>query len=387
MKSTARRVTALAGGLAVVAAACGGGGGSSTKPLDKVGAGEGALSLIIWPGYAESGKNDPKVDWVTPFETASGCKVTTKEAQDSAEMVTLMRQGSTYDGVSASGDATNRLIAGGNVAELNVSLIPDFANITPKLQSPPHNTVNGKHYGISYQWGANVLMYNTDKVTPAPTSWAAVFDQVPAAAKGKLTPYTGAIYIADAALYLKSAKPELGITDPYELTQAQFDAAIVLLKAQKGNAKLYWGTTTEQTDAFKSGDAVMGPSWPYQVNLLEGDKQPVASVIPKEGATGWADSWMMSSKAAHPNCMYKWMQWTATPDVQAQVASYFGSAPANPKACDVLGKETCDAYHVTDDAYFSQISFWKTPLADCGNGKTTCIDFADWTKAWTEVKG
>jgi putative spermidine/putrescine transport system substrate-binding protein len=386
------RVVIGVGALSLALAACGSDSKSATTTSSstsnlptKIGKGEGALNLIIWAGYAESGKNDPKVNWVTPFEKQTGCQVTTKEATDSDEMVSLMRQGNTYDGVSASGDATLRLIAGKNVAPINVKLIKDFSEISPKLQSPPHNTVDGVHYGVSYMWGANVLMYNTKAVTPAPTSWASVFTD-PGAQKGKVTAYNSPIYIADAALYLKSAEPSLGITDPYELTTKQFDAAVKLLKQQKASIKAYWGTYTDEIDAFKTGDVTIGQAWPYQVNTLVADKQPVAGIIPKEGATGWADTWMLNSKAQHPNCMYLWMNYTAQPDVQAQVAQWFGAAPANAATCTQLGKAFCDSYHVTDASYFNQISFWKTPLAACGNGKNDCVDYSKWATAWTDLQ-
>ncbi len=158
--------------LALVGSAC----GKSKSPTSgsslptKIGAGEGALNLIAWPGYVESGQNSPTADWVTPFQTQTGCKVSVKYGNTSDEMVNLMRQGggTQYDGVSASGDATNRLIAHGDVAEINVKLIPSFGQMMPSLQSPPHNTVDGRHYGVPYMWGPNFLMYNTDVVTTPP---------------------------------------------------------------------------------------------------------------------------------------------------------------------------------------------------------------------------
>ena len=112
--------------------------------------------------------------------------------------------------------------------------------------------------------------------------------------------------------------------------------------------------------------------------------------------TGWADTWMMSSKAQHPNCMLKWMAWMITPEVQAQVAEYFGEAPANPKACKYLDagygsyglKDFCTAFGVNDPAYYDQIAFWKTPLPDCGDARgQTCTDYSVWTQKWTEIKG
>ena len=96
------------------------------------------------------------------------------------------------------------------------------------LQSPAHNTVDGVHYGVPYMWGPNFLMYNTDVVTTAPDqlgrrSFEPTLDGAPNPYAGKVTAYNGPIYIADAAMYLMAHQPDLGITDPYELTQDQLD--------------------------------------------------------------------------------------------------------------------------------------------------------------------
>ena len=218
-----------------------------------------------------------------------------KYAGSSDEMVTLMRQGggSQYDGVSASGDASLRLIYGKDVQPVNPALVPGYKDFIPALKSPPHNTINGVHYGISLQWGPNTLLYNTTKVKPVPTSWSAIYSPK---YKGKITVPDNPIQIADAALYLSKAKPSLGITDPYELNSTQFNAAINLLKAQKPLIKKYWALASDEIDLFKNGDAVIGASWPYQTNTLIAAKVPVKDMIPAEGATGWADTWMMSAQ-------------------------------------------------------------------------------------------
>jgi putative spermidine/putrescine transport system substrate-binding protein len=399
MKRRWMAATALASVSLAVAAGCGGGsssgggsggnlppgetmpaGGNGVPMRTKIGKPEGQLNLIAWQGYTEP-------DVVKPFEAQTGCKIHVTYGQTSDQMVTLMLSGN-FDGVSASGDATNRLISGQAVAPIDTKLIPDFGDISPKLQSPPHNTVNGVHYGVSYEWGGNVLMYNTKVVKPAPTSWSVVFDGTSYA--GKTTAYDSPIYIADAALYLKSAQPSLGITDPYELTQPQFDAAVALLKKQHAQIGDYWSSFNTEIQDFKTGNIVIGQAWPYQVNALKLDKQPVDAVVPKEGMTGWADTWMMYAKAKHPNCMLKWMQYATTPVVQGKTAYTFGSAPANPKACaylDNVQANYCADYHVTDPSYFANIYYWKTPQADCGNGKTGCVSYTQWTTAWTDIKG
>src|SRR4051794_37105564 len=299
----ARTALALVTIAATVAAGCGssddnksssgsggGGGGSSASTLpQKIGAGEGKLNLVAWEGYTQP-------QWVKPFQKATGCQVHSKFAGSSDEMVTLMRQGggSQYDMVSASGDAALRLIYGKDVQPVNVKLIPDWKNFSPQLKSPAHNTIKGVHYGVSPQWRRNTLLYNTKLVKPAPKSWSVIYSPK---FKGKVTVPDNPIQIADAALYLSKSKSSLGITDPYELDQTQFDGAVNLLKQQKPLIKKYWALASDEIDLFKSHDAVVGASWPYQTNTLIADKAPVADTIPREGATGWADTWMMSAHA------------------------------------------------------------------------------------------
>ena len=131
--------------------------------LKTLGKGEGALNIIVWAGYAENGSNDKTVDWVNPFTKATGCKVNAKTAGTSDEMVSLMKTGG-YDGVSASGDATLRLIYGGQVAPVNTALVPNYKTISPFLKNQQWNSANGTMYGIPHGWGANVLAYNAAKV-------------------------------------------------------------------------------------------------------------------------------------------------------------------------------------------------------------------------------
>jgi putative spermidine/putrescine transport system substrate-binding protein len=389
-------VLAVVGVLALVAAACSkektgeGGVGGVTGPkalaYDANAEGEGALSLIAWPYYTQ-----PKI--VKPFEEETGCKVTVKYGNTSDEMVNLMRQqgGTLYDGVSASGDATNRLIAGQNIAAVDVESFPEYADVMPSLRAPAHNTVDGVHYGVPYEWGPNVLMFNTDVVTTTPTSWDIVFEPDSPYA-GKLTAYDSPIYIADAAMYLKAHQPDLGITDPYELTQDQFDAAVELLKQQSGMISKYWAIYTDEIDGFEAGDMVAGTAWPVNQNLIQADgKVPVDGVVPSEGVTGWADTWMMSSNAQHPVCMLKWMEYTLRDDTQAFTAYIFGATPSVTTACPQLNEQLgADAalYHCGDDAFLSQVYLWKTPLPDCGDERgQTCVDYSEWTNSWTEVRG
>jgi putative spermidine/putrescine transport system substrate-binding protein len=376
----------LVGVLAVVAAGCGGGSKSSsstaasttTQGQASIGKGEGKLNLVEWPYYS-----DPS--FAKKFEQQTGCIIHRKDAGSSNEMVSLMRAGGgggggQWDLVSASGDASLRLIRGGDVKAVNVNLIPQWKNFIPIFKGPAHNTVDGVHYGVSLQWGPNVLLYNNQKIKPGPTNWNALYSSK---YKGQITIPNNPIQIADAAFYLQHSQPSLGIKDPYELNKK--------LKQQKKLVKLYWNYDTDGRAAFANGDVNIGAIWPVDTLALQAKKVPVTEVIPADGATGWADTWMLAKKAPHPNCAYKWMAYVSTPQVQAQQALVFGETPVNPKACPFMNKiqaGSCAKYHLNEPlSYYNTIKFWKTPIADCGNGKTDCMDYNAWQTAWTEITG
>jgi putative spermidine/putrescine transport system substrate-binding protein len=378
--------------VAVVAGACSSTGGGSAAPSlpTTVGEGEGELNLIIWAGYAERGAVDPNYDWVTPFETTTGCKVNTTDMTDSNNGVSLMQSGD-YDGGSFSGDATSRLMAGGIVSPINPALIPNYANIFEGLKNKTHNSLDGVPYGVPHGRGPNLLMYNTEEVAAEPTSWSPVWEDG-SMYQGKISVYDSSIYIADAALHLMTTKPDLGITNPYQLNEAQFTAAIALLEQQRDNGALYWGTYSDQVASYAAGDVVVGTSWQFQVNLMQGEGEPIAGVLPAEGSTGWSDTWMINSKAKHPNCMYKWMDHMASAEANGQATVWFGEAPTSQAACDyaeTLSPGHCELTHATDEAYYDKIWYWTTPQADCADtdAATTCKDQDDWVEAWTKLRG
>ncbi|MCW3842249.1 ABC transporter substrate-binding protein [Micromonospora yasonensis] len=397
---TGRTATALAAVGLLALAGCGDGGtnaggsgpgGIKPPKIDKLaslGAGEGQVNIVAWAGYVEDGSTDPKVDWVTDFEKETGCQVNVKVAGTSDEMVTLMKTGE-YDVVSASGDASLRLIYGGDVAPVNTDLVSNYKDVFDGLKLKQWNSVDGVAYGIPHGRGANLLMYRTDVVKPAPTSWGAVFDPK-SPYRGKITAYDSPIYLADAALYLMKHQPELGIKNPYALDDKQFVAAVDLLKKQNELIGEYWSDYTKEVQAFKAGNSVLGTTWQVIANLANADKAPVEAILPEEGATGWSDTWMISAKAKHPNCGYRWMDHIISPKANAGVAEWFGEAPANRLACaETADKNHCKTYHAEDEAYFEKVWFWSTPVQQCLDGRTDvkCKDYAAWTQAWTTIKG
>lgn len=381
-------VTALAIASITVLAGCGtagSGGTPSEDAADELGEYEGSVSILAWPGYVEDGSNDPAVDWVSGFEEETGCTVTSKTYGTSDEAVNLMKSGE-YDVVAASGDATLRLIAAGDVAPVNTDLIPSYAGIFDFLKDKEWNSVDGQSYGVPHGYGANLLLYNTEVFAEAPTSWDVVFDEA-SAYTGKVTAYDSPIYIADAAVYLMAHQPELGIQNPYALDETQFAAAVDLLKQQRAHVGEYWSDYLKEIQAFETGDSVVGTTWQVIQNVLAGEGATTDVVLPEEGATGWSDTWMIASDAKSPNCAYAWLDWIASPETNAQATAYFGEAPSSIEACDY--RDDCEAYHAGDAEYASQIWYWTTPIADCVDGRTDveCVDYSKWTEAWSEIKG
>ncbi|WP_449279316.1 extracellular solute-binding protein [Leucobacter sp. GX0328] len=378
-------------GLALVGCAGGGdtAGGSGELKIDvpdipmmeSLGDAEKEVNIVAWSGFVEP-------EWTQQFEEETGCKVNRKIAGTSDEMVQLMRTGN-YDLVSASGDASLRLIVGGDVQPLNLDLIPNFGDdIVEGMKGQLYDTLNGQSYGVPIGRGANILQYNTDVVKEAPTSWDITWEKDSPYA-GKIIGYDAPIYIADAAVYLMEHEPDLGITNPYALDQDQLDAAVELLKQQNEIIGDYWSDPTAQITAFNGGDVVAGTSWEVLKKLSENPS--LEGTLPEEGSTGWSDAWMLAAESDNPNCGYLWMDYTSSPEVNGAIAMNFGMAPANAAFCETSdeAREHCDTFNATDEEYFSKVWFWTTPIEQCIDGRTdvTCTNFQQWTDAWMTVKG
>ena len=354
--------------------------GSASAPPATV-KGEGALDLLQWPGYS-----DPS--FARDFESLTHCTITRTVVGSSSDFERLLKS-RRFDLASPSGDVAGTLIAEKLVQPVDVARVPAWRQLTPSLRSPAFNTVSGKHYGITVLWTPNELLYHRQRAKPAPSTWRAVYDD---RFKGRVSVPDNPMQIADAALYLRDTVPGLRIGDPYELTKPQFDAAVALLRRQRPLVRRYWEYATEQIQDFRTGAAVVGSAWPYQGQVLRAANVPVREFVPREGSTAWADSWMLSAKAKHPNCAYKWLQYVFTAPVQATEALALRESPANPGACRLLEAAEaglCAIYHAAaPPSFMKRLAFWKTPVASCGGSRgKKCVPYAAWQKAWAKIRG
>jgi putative spermidine/putrescine transport system substrate-binding protein len=362
---------------------------AATLPAE-IGALEGAVDILVWPRHFARVPDDPRFTWITQFETDTGCKVTITAVPTADEIVPLMAQGG-HDLAIAPGDASLRLIRSGLVQPINTLLVPNYNAIDIRLRRALWHYIDGVHYGVPFQWAPNWLMYDTRVFDTPPTSWSAVLEpQVWPDGKdnrGRVQAYGGAMQIADAALYLLYHQRDLGILNPYQLDDKQYTAALDLLRRQQPLVQGYWLDADGQVEAFRDAALAASVSWPYQVDRLAAVKRPVAGVIPQEGATGWVDTTMLSARARHPNCAYRWMEWSVNTRVQGDVAAAFGTVPVVTAACEgneQLGPEGCKRHGAED---FERIWFWRTPENSCETALGRCVPYDRWVADYAVLVG
>ena len=356
--------------------------GSSAREIRRLARAEGTLELVTWPGYANEA-------WAGAFTRQTGCRVSAAEATDSADMLSLFGTGD-YDGVSASGDVSGVLMAGGDVAPIDPGLIPNYEVVQEGVKNRSFNSRDGRPYGMPHSRAANLLVFRTDAL-PGDTDSSEVIWDGARRYSGRLSIYDDAMTIADAATYLMATRPELGIEDPFQLNEEQFQAAIGLLRRQAPHVGEYWSRSeATQVSSFAEGESVVGTTRPERLRALTARGVPVRAVKPREGTTGWSDTWMVASGAANPNCMYLWMDYVVSPAVQAQVADSFDQAPVNLAACELTRTPGhCAALHAADEPWWDDVHYWTTPDRDCGDPTRgeTCKTLEEWQAAWAELRG
>lgn len=355
-----KRMAATAAGVAATGVAPAGlaqaAGRAAAPPRDTR-----TLTIICWQGYT-----DPS--FVKPFEQMHNCKVAATYANTSSEMVAkwVAGHGNTYDLVSASGDATRRFMNSRTLLEIDVSKLRNFPLLYPKFHAPPWNTRNGIHYGVSFTWGPDVLIYDTRVFKTPPTSWRVLYDP---AYKGKLSTADNAITIADVALYL-------GYKDCYNLSNEQLAKVKTTLLAQKPLLRKYWGSTADVEGGFQHGELVASNAWPLMTVDLRKAHFPIGETIPREGATGWADTWMISKNSPNVDLAMKWIDYMIGPQGQLGVINVTNYSGASTAAVKALGSARVKALHMDDFSYFDQLHMWSEPS-----------NFADWVKIWNDVRG
>jgi putative spermidine/putrescine transport system substrate-binding protein len=388
--SGTRTGTSKAAGAAPAAAADG------AAPSSTV-ASRGTLRLVVTPGPVQNGNVDPRYDWVTPFEQRTGCQVLLTNASTDLQAVNDINQGtgrSYYDGVLGDPEVLGQLVKLKAVQPLNVPRITGYAQISPRLRNAPSEVSGGKVYGVPYIWDSYVTGYDVGKVKPSPQSWTSLFAPDSASRySGKITMPDSPVTLALAALYLKSAQPSLGISDPFELTKPQLAAAQQAVSAVRSQVGTFWTQDSSVIGQLGDGQDLLGAVLSRQIVQMSRAGLPTAGVPVLTAAAGAASpvadvlSWMMTSQAPETYCTYQWLSWSVSNYVQERVSAWTNEAPASLAACRGAAVANCAEFHETSLATARNIVFDHLPVSDCGTGQTDCTDYAQWQSGWQHITG
>lgn len=309
------------------------------------------------------------------FEEETACKLQLQTAPDSAELLALVAQVDA-DIVLAGGDIAVSLVSSGRVRALDPKRLPSLAHVDPRLRALPGALVEGRRFGVPWRWQPVVLAYDNARYLAPPASWSELYapaaDPLPQVLAG-----ADPLLIADAALLVAATRPELGIVDPYALDPKQYAAALSLLQTQKATARGTWRDLASQAEGFRNGVSASA-STPAMVQAMRGQGLAVAWTLPAEGGSAEVEVAMLHANASHPECAQAWLEWSLSPQAQAQLAADAGALPAVAAACAIeplAGENACARDGM---ALLPRLHLRKVPRARCGS--RTCVPFSRWTR-------
>jgi spermidine/putrescine-binding protein len=308
------------------------------------------LSLLVWEGYADE-------SFVRAFEEAHHCKVTASYMGSSDDLVAKLRGGSAsnYDVISPSSDVAASIARTGLAAPLDLSKLPSYAELSPKLRDLPLVKSGGQVYGVPFMWGPNPLLYDTTVFAQPPYSWSVFWD---AKYKGKLSVWDDLSTVYMAAQILGYDKPDP--SQLYNLSDAQLDAVKEKLIELKPNIRKMWSTGGELTNLFQNHEVVAAMGWPLMTSQLRKSNFPIGETIPKENTTGWIDHLMITSASSHKELAYAFLEYMISAQTQKTITDVTQYTPANPTAGRFLSEEQKKTLHIDDpDAYMQRIYFWQ----------------------------
>ena len=325
----------------------------------------GELNFMVWEGYTDT-------LFAKPFEEACGVKVNATYMGSSDELVAKLAAGGaqTIDLVSPSSDAITQIIEKGLATPVDLARIPSYGDLMASFRELSLAKKDALVYGVPWAFGPNPLIYDTTKVSPAPSSWAELWDKK----------YRGKLSMQDDIATLWMVAQTLGMDDPndrshlYNLSDEDLTKVKAKMLELKPNIRKYWATAGDMTQLFKSGEIVSGEGWPLMTAQLRGENFPAGEVIPQEGTTAWADHWVLTTGAKNLNAAYAWLEYAAQPFTQKLMADVTNYIVANPAAKGYMSPEQIGTQRDISD-YGTKVNFWQwSPRRE------------KYTEVWNEVK-
>jgi putative spermidine/putrescine transport system substrate-binding protein len=354
--------------------------------LGPVSEGEGRLNILAWPGYVESGETDKLIDWVTPFEAETGCKVYFRPYSNSEEAISLT-QNTNYDVVAVSSDVLDKFIEQDLLQRINTNLLINYTELYSDLRKPNWATIDGKTYAVAQGRSFNSYIYRSEDFTE-PLVSSDIFWEKPDILQNSMS-YSLPMYIADAALYLSRVEPSLNIKNIYSLDQTQFKIVLDFINNQKTNGLTTFPDSVKAKRLIQENNYSTGLVWQSIFSELKNQNPNLEYFVPSNGTTGWINSWVIMRDVQNINCAYKWIDWTTSKATNASMSYWFGEAPAHSTACELVFDEShCMRFRANDENFWTRVKYWKAPSETCLDGRTDveCTTYEDWIKAWQNLE-
>ncbi|MEX2461196.1 MAG: extracellular solute-binding protein [Paenibacillaceae bacterium] len=321
------------------------------------------INVLSWEGYQEK-------EWVKPFEDKYGVTVNITYAGSVDEMFSKVASGSVkYDLIFMDGGSVKRYQKMDLVQPIDLSKLKSASELISNLKklNDSYVILDGSTYAVPFAWGTLPMMVNVDKIKEPIDSWGALWDQK---YKGKI------VTLDDASNQIAMTALLLGIKDPYNLTDDQFDQVKQKLIAQKPLVRSYYAGFEDGKNLMASGEAWIGYTMgPTMITDLQKDGVNVKEVIPKEGALVWIDNAVMGKSVKNPELIYTYIDYLISADIQTQFINKTNYGGVNSKAAEMLTDEQKRIVHMDDPNYFNNLVYVAFPES-----------FEKRVKLWNEVK-
>jgi spermidine/putrescine-binding protein len=323
------------------------------------------LNLYAWSDYVPQQLLDD-------FTAKYGITVNYDTYSSNEEMLAKLQAGASGYDVSIPSDyAVDIMIKQGMLEKIDLSQIPNFANLDKRFTNQYYDP--GNNYSVPYQWGTTALVYDKTKVPFEPKSWSDLWDP---RFKGRLVLLDDEREVTGVALQVLGF--DKNSTDPQQLKQAE--QKLVELKP---NILLF--NSDDPETSIITGEAWAGLVYNGNATLAYREDPNVAYICPTEGCGLWFDNLVIPKDAPHADAATAFLNFVLDAKESILITKEFPYS--NPNAAAL------DQFKATDPADFSTyMAFPGTnPSADFLAHTVAVHDVGDATKIydqlWTDFKG
>lgn len=315
------------------------------------------LYYFTWSDYVDR-------EQLRGFEAQTGVRVVVDTFSSNEELLAKIQGGAGgYDVAVPSDFMASIMIREGLLAELDLARIPNVATLSPWLSDLPFDPA--QRHAIPYLWGTVGIGFDSAVVTPPPDSWEVLWDP---RYRGRISMLNDQREVFGVALRLMGHSLN-------ETTHAAIEQAKRRLLAQKPLVKTY--TSENYDNLLAAGEVALAHGWGGAVARAMDERPSLRYVIPKEGATIWADCLVVLRSSGKKDLAMRFINYLLETDVAVHTTNRLRFASANREVKDRVDRLVREnpAVYPPEDA--RERLEW---MVDVGEA----IHLYD--RAWTELK-